>query len=304
MSGRVFKPTVRLTRRGGPVADAVHGWPHHRARPLRRLLLLIHGFNNDWYDADSSYEAFRRNLVRGLGEGATARSSAIPDVAYFFWPGDGGTFLEKTLHIGKVYARSVRHAKLAAQRLATCLGRLPPASRPDIYLIGHSMGCRLILELLGSHHWWTLRNFPRIRLAALMAGAVPVELVGRRGSLRSGAQRPGLRTTVYHSTYDMVLRVAFPLGQRIAYRRGVEARPYKRAIGLEGAPENFATDQQPMVGYGHGFYWPSPTMARYVATSLGAARPHAILARHHRSPARLALHRLPMREPGPARRRR
>ena len=295
MTGRVFSLSARRQPNDGIVADRVHRRDREPGDPKRRFIVFVHGFNNDQKTANHSYKTFRANLKKALGHTVRPESNGLPDVGFFHWPGDSTSFVERYLESWRVYPRSIKNARESAQRLAIYLKRLAERADLDVYLVGHSMGCRLILELLARPESGQL-GFPPVRLAALMAAAVPVALVGPWGYLGGAARRAGLQALIFHSSYDMVLGFAFPPGQFLAFKLGIETAVYRRALGLDGAPGLPAT-QQPMVGYGHSYYWPSWSVAQDVAKSLGAAAPHTAPVRRLCRAAQIRVHIPPKRQP-------
>ncbi len=207
---------------GGPVDDQV---PQAAIDALRQalnsgtargLVLLVHGYNNDCEAARKSYEGFfdvQRELAQ-LPEGRALADNRV--FAAMYWPGDADWGAASALF----YMRALKNAVLSAQRFAAALVQL--ARRPDpldVQIIGHSMGCRVALELLRS---LAVPNL-RVSRVVLMAGAVPtymLEEAAGAGSLRAaydaaiGGAGGALRSL--YSSWDPVLAFAFPAGQGLA----------------------------------------------------------------------------------------
>ena len=268
--------TLRERRAGGPVRDAVREVTPPFPQGRRRVVLLIHGYNNTEDAARESYGAFTGDLAQ-LG---TAARALLTDVGKLYWPGDADlgpiSFLSYPLEIGP--------AKQSAERLATYLRTLvgPGGTTTEIYLVGHSLGNRLILELLD-----LLAASPaplgHPAGACLMAAAVPVAMVQEGGRLLPGATLPG-RTLTLYSRDDAVLRWAFPLGETAA-----DEGFFPTAVGRFGQPHGVWTERRELVGNNHGDYWPDPRAAVLIARVLGVAVPREIEA------VALAGRRLPTR---------
>jgi pimeloyl-ACP methyl ester carboxylesterase len=240
---RTFELSVRVPGSGGDVAPAVID-PNNALKNSgsRHILLLVHGYNNSHDEAQESYGKFIDKLRAQLGGSRDA-----PDaIAKFHWPGDESTFFGSTAG----YAFDINHARDAAQRLATYLTGLPIPGTASlrITIVGHSMGCRLILEALGR-----MPNAQGISLVGLMAAASPVEFVKRGGRLfRTG--NPPRRMLKFFSEEDNVLQFGFPLGQWHAYQMQIEDDNYSEAVGRHGHPDEFGREIQ--TRNGHSDYWP------------------------------------------------
>jgi hypothetical protein len=293
MSGQIYRLTVRIEAQGGAVADRVYALIP-RPAPVRRLMIFVHGYNNSMNTADKSFTNFHSNLCQEFGIGVRKGSSPIPDVAYFFWPGDDPVWRPVT-----AYARSINNARRAAELLVDFLQQLGARPALDLYLIGHSMGCRLILEMFSRVE--TPAGFPTVRLAALMAGAVPTDLVAAGQAYRRSVRRLSISIAAFHSTWDLVLHDAFRGGQFAARISGIEDRYYGRAIGYYGVPLRFARHRQEMIRYGHSNYWPSRSVASEVGKLMGLARPYRTPLRIYQHPLRGAARQLAARPAAAAR---
>ena len=257
--------TVRTRRAGGPVADEVREvtppFPHGR----RRVVLLVHGYNNSEAAARASYSEFTEEL-RKTGTGTAA---LLADLGKVYWPGDAElgpvSFLSYPWEIGPAKDSAARLAKY----LPTLVG--PGGTPTEIHLVAHSLGNRLILELLDR-----LAALPsataRFGGTCLMAAAVQVDMVEAGGRLWPGATLSRKTLTLY-SRDDAVLRWAFPLGQTAA-GEGF----FPTAVGRFGQPPGLWTERREMSGNGHSDYWKDPRSAALVARFLGVAVPGEIQA--------------------------
>ena len=208
-------------------------------------VLFVHGYNNSHEEARRSYAEFRWWLKEYR---ANAR------VLELHWPGDS------VYGVGWAsYWRHVRTAQECGKKLAKWITQ---AAGARFLLIGHSMGCRLILETLENLAPIIRRH--RISGVCLMAAAVPVNDV-KSGSLGPRKTDPASWRVLY-SKGDLVLKVAFRAGQPLALDSLVS-----RAVGLDGEPESLwnvaptrARIQMTECDsgkpkwrdlYGHGWYW-------------------------------------------------
>ncbi|MGH0034654.1 MAG: alpha/beta hydrolase [Myxococcota bacterium] len=248
--------TVRETSPGGGVADPAEEWPDGWMQHPGRVALLVHGFNNDEREATEAYAALRRNLPEGPAQ-----------VGCFHWPGDAdfgwfrfADFLS--------YPDEIPDAREAARVLANHLVDLHrDCPAVELVLIGHSLGCRVILETLRR---LVGRPAPPIAAIVLMAAAVPVELCEAGGPLCVAGSLADERI-VLHSGSDSVLRFAFPMGQAAAFAIGHEPDAYLEPMGLDGDPVGFATAERDLARNAHGHYWGDPRVAEVIAAELGRA---------------------------------
>jgi pimeloyl-ACP methyl ester carboxylesterase len=251
VSDRIHHLTARMQgwgEYGGPVRAHVNDLHNLRSKNRRNILILVHGFKNTTSDANASYK-----LQLGLLEKHFMRSPAAPDAIIFFhWPGNFGW-------VGATgYPWDIRRAVESADRLARYIADYPRPSDPGAFkvtIIGHSLGCRLILEMLN-------RLPPRARLSvqvvSLMAPAVPVELVDIGGDLHPTILSPRHILKCF-SHHDWVLRFAFQNGQQAAYALGIEDEFYGEAVGLKGHPTAMGIPIQ--TRHGHSDYWGNRAVA-------------------------------------------
>lgn len=250
---------------GGEVRETVRELTPPFPQGRRRVVLLIHGYNNTKDAARAAYETFTDDLA-ALGPGAGA---LLADVGKLYWPGDVAlgplSFLS--------YPTELEPAKKTAENLATYLRTLAgPAGTPvELYFVCHSLGNRVLLELLDR-----LAEAPaplgHVAAVVCMAAAVPVELVDAGGALLRGARLPD-KTLVLYSRDDTVLHWAFPLGETAA---GDGFLP--TAVGRFGEPSGLWTERDELAGDDHGDYWGDPRAAIRLARVLGAAVPQALEA--------------------------
>jgi pimeloyl-ACP methyl ester carboxylesterase len=258
---------VRVQPKGGPVAARVGIDPLSSPQELNaaRVVLLIHGFNNSAERAERSYQAVEAHLRSQLCRYGMDRLVAVWQ---FYWPGDQGGHLPG---IGKIwgYRESLDNALETGHLLASFL---EDHRHRQICVVGHSMGCRVTLEMLR-----TLDELPSLRrwsggnTVFLLAAAVPetmcCELLGTyRHRHSEWSER------VIWSRNDRILHYLFPLGQP---REALEGGP---AVGYTGGPTGRWESSSPLSLYrtradpfrlGHSQYWGSKEVARRIATLLG-----------------------------------
>lgn len=242
---------VRKSREGGGVRDPGKVLPQFGPSPSRReILVMVHGFNNHEQEAAEAYIGFR---VGQYSSGTVRPGSLDRILADCFWPGDAdwGWFdFAQPL----VYGKAVYKAKDSAKALAKLLVDLP--NLETVSFIGHSLGCRVVLEtveiLLNGGH-------PAIGRICLMAPAVPVEMVqagGRFDGVLRKLQGLRVKIRILHSTDDGVLGGAFVPGQASAGPKEASVR----ALGRKGPPQSmpgfgYNVSHQQIYGAGHSNYW-------------------------------------------------
>ena len=224
--------------------------PGFQLSPLG-YVLLVHGYNNSHKQARASYARFRWWL---------GRAAANPRVLELHWPGNSVNwkYLPRlSMALGAAsYWRQPDMAVKCGRTLASWLERAPNGAR--FVLVGHSMGCRLILEALRNLQTGERRR--RIAGVCLMAAAVPIRMVERHDL--GPVPRDRARWRVLFSRGDNVLKGAFPIGQAAAFDSF-----FSRAVGYTGEPKvrwsavgkceemhepwNYRENY-----YNHGWYWP------------------------------------------------
>jgi esterase/lipase superfamily enzyme len=249
-------------------------------------VLLIHGYNNAPEAARESYNHFFTH--------------AFQRAIHVFWRGEiGGDILKGWMSAAitiPAYPWQIPRARESGKRLAEYLRkqRGPRGTGISITVIAHSLGCRLVFEMLRD-----LANNPapniRFKWICLMAAAIPVRLIDLN-TIPPQSEMEGIdrKVMIFHSVCDLVLSATFPAGQRIAWERKIESEYYSEAVGLHGAPFNFR-DLSHYEGAGHSDYWKSNKIARIIALRLGHARPRPLLARLRHPRGRSLLRRYLLR---------
>ncbi|MBI2002191.1 MAG: alpha/beta hydrolase [candidate division NC10 bacterium] len=264
--------SVRTRGVGGPVAPEVVEIPRGWILGRRRVLVLVHGYNNTDDEARRSYHVYTQNL-----EGVLT-SDRLPELGRFFWPGDSAWGFLSALS----YPWEIGDARQSASRLARFFAGVfgPEGGPTELNFVGHSLGCRLLLEALALVASGAVGGWPEVRRLCLMAAAVPVELVEATGRLEAAARWPRSLLLLY-SPDDSVLHFAFPIGQAAAFALGEEDGLYLTAVGRHGQPSGLTPYRVELSGDGHSDYWPDARAARLMSAFLGQAVPRE-LASHGR----------------------
>ena len=100
--------SVRVVGVGGGVADHVEDTPKGWVAGRRRVIVLVHGYNNTEKDAKESYRDFTQHL-QGYAQ--------LLDLGQFFWPGDANLGFLSAVS----YPFEIKDAKESAARLAEFL---------------------------------------------------------------------------------------------------------------------------------------------------------------------------------------
>jgi hypothetical protein len=232
----------------------------------KRIVLLVHGFNVPILGARDSFQRFERhleNLDRRTFDHERLRRLK-EDCCWVTWPGDSWVPFAR----GIAYWRKVGIARAAAVAFADYLrGLISVKQRPEIIIIAHSLGCRMVLEALRAID----RPIPAMTVV-LMAAAVPVEMIEAGGHLAETRAVVEDQRVLY-SEWDTVLANLFAPGQWAAARMGRDI-PIKRyeAVGSRGLPKQGAwTRRRQMLLHDHGHYWSEETAAFIVASWLGVS---------------------------------
>jgi len=244
--------SFRTEKKGGIVKEILSEEEKKALSGRKHIVLLIHGYNNDKKAALEAYNGFKK-MQRKIADIELDKPIFDGRVVEVFWPGDADWGVLSPLF----YMESIDMAKKTAWLLADALEEAARSSGTKfIDIVAHSMGCRLTLELLGNLN---KNSDVFIRRVVLMAGAVPVFKLDpndSRGKLRK-AYNNKLREKALslYSSDDIVLSMAFPLGQTVA---GIGEGFLPTALGHEkwvddSVPDNLTQKQNESAG--HSDYW-------------------------------------------------
>ncbi len=222
---------------------------------LPKLLLLIHGFANDEPKASESYGRFVANL-----RDAVARLGSEMDwpVVAFHWPGD---YPEHALISAMTYPARIPVAADSGRLLADFLHDHEYMKETNqVFVVAHSLGCRVALELLHDIDSRWSYGGPRIAGLALLAAAVSSEDCKPDGVFKE-VQGHAAGVAFYSRNDKALIGPVFGAGQQIFGERG-------KAVGRFGTPDERWKPSIEMT-LQHKQYWGEPLIAKHVAAILG-----------------------------------
>jgi pimeloyl-ACP methyl ester carboxylesterase len=244
--------STRTADRGGSDTSA---WSRDDIRGCRRLAIFVHRFNASKSKAAKAWAITDKTL-------SSVSLTRIDATARFYWPGDSETFSKLA------YPTKIRVAERCGRSLGHFLAREGQPTAPlTVYFVGHSLGCRVVLDateaLRESTAAWVNDNL-------LMAAAVPVGLC--EGSRKYFGKAARGDEAVLYSGTDLVLKWIFEPGQLVAQLRYGEPSPgwHVAAVGSKGGPRQRWSGQAD-VNLGHGQYWKSDISINQIAGMLGAS---------------------------------
>ena len=248
--------TLRKGEKGDEIKEKVDGKTqiHHR-----EIIILVHGYNVSEEGAEEAYDHFQKKFNKYC----SPLSELNKAIYWFFWPSDKPNKVVSTLS----YPVIVGAAKECGEKFAQYLKKLNLISinnkPPRVILIGHSLGCRLLLEALKK----PLKTDYKLEVF-LMAPAVPVCMV-KPGEELNHSISSAEKSTILYSEKDFVLRGTFPPGQALA------GEGFNEAVGLKGNPSGVWDQRKRMTlyNYGHGSYWGGEESAKSIVELLGVFKP-------------------------------
>jgi len=234
---------LRTSLEGGDLLRPALELPQGASAGRREAVILVHGFNNHYGEAATAYLGFRNQQYRR--DPNLLRPTLETVLADSHWPGDAAWGVADLADF-LVYPFAVGTAKKAGPVLAELLVGMP--NLEIVHFIGHSLGCRVVLETIR-----VMSGRPQIGKVCLMAAAVPVFQVEWGARLESAMTR-ARQVLVLYSGKDIVLTAAFPPGQ-FAAGRGEGFFP--TALGHERPSPSVAgaVDAIEIPGARHGDYW-------------------------------------------------
>lgn len=216
----------------------------------RECLVLVHGFNNHAGEAAVAYTGFRISESRRFED---LRPEVLEKLlGDTHWPGDADWQGPLDLLDFLVYPKAVATAREAGPLLGELILKFGMMER--IHFIGHSLGCRVVLETL---LYLSRKDFSLYRVGGicLMAAAVQTDMVGDGGRfapLLDSLGAAGVKVLVLHSVKDTVLHFTFGPGQTAAAEGW-----FPTALGRFGPPPGMrgVAFQEAIEGAGHSDYW-------------------------------------------------
>ena len=262
----------------------------------RRIVLLVHGYNNDKDEAEKSYGALMEKLPHG-------RESLADQVWWFFWPSYVERLTGAATDAPTTVVSSARGTEsnaalsmptyawqvLKAREVGRALGRYVRGLErregvpTEVVFVAHSLGCRVVLEALRELLDGSTEENERDRVpcVCLMAAAVPTFMIDEGERLERAAALPQA-SYVLHSRSDVVLQWAFRGGQGAASllvtlgftgaledtERADSEGVYPEAVGRNGRPRSVWL-RRADTGLGHSGYWKhrstAPTVLRAIS---------------------------------------
>ena len=206
----------------------------------KKLLVLVHGYNNNFHEALATYHQIHGEL---------GKQDLYDVIIGYFWPG-----YDSRLE----YFAAKKNADLLASRMRTNLSALLFFAE-KVDLLAHSMGNRLVLEALD--HFTPINQTKTVQNFYSIAAAVDNESIEKNQRFFFSTKQCQ-NIYVFYSERDKVLKLAYSLAER------------DKALGYEGA-ENFSLvpenvqfiDCTPCVD-GHSAYFTSQPFYSFIANQL------------------------------------
>ena len=176
----------------------------------KKLYLLIHGYNNDEGAIRSSYGVIEQMMIT---HGLLGASAPYDRVVGYVWPGGD-------LRISYAFAKR-RAEKVAPRTQKLLLSMASTSAATTLDINTHSLGARVALQSLKGHPGKPIRNL------FMLAPSVDDESIESGEKFYSSTQACS-SAYVFHSKFDPVLGIFFPLGD------------FDLALGLNG-PEDTAS---------------------------------------------------------------
>lgn len=248
---RDYRPSLKLNLRkhveGGPLHVTGNLVPKSNPPSKRVCLVLVHGFNNHVGEASQAYYSFR--IKQDLLHKNQIKNDLESRLADTFWPGDAKWLTGLDSLDFLFYPRAVHVAKNAAPLLAKLISIIPGLL--TVHFIGHSLGCRLILETIKILQEKDSLNIGNV---CLMAPAIENEMVSPGGKFESVLLKLHTNKSkilILHSTSDLVLGGSFPVGQKLAGEGN-----FPCALGLKPTPDMIGLVEKIKIsGASHSDYW-------------------------------------------------
>jgi hypothetical protein len=222
----------------------------------RKVLMLVHGYNNSEEDVNLAYARI---------EAATKKHAAkrYDVVTGYTWPGGA---------LGFAYPIARARANAAGPRLAAWIRKVASAA-DSLDIMSHSLGARTALKALGRVRGTPLRNL------YLLASAVDNESI-EKGEEFHDATRRCERVLVMHSRHDRTLGVLFRIGDAILPWQWFDL--FDHALGYSGPEDpadiiNHSPHVKVVNGKGaeldHGDYKDHPAVYGFIARFLAGKTP-------------------------------
>jgi esterase/lipase superfamily enzyme len=202
----------------------------------KRVLLLVHGFNNSSEDAMNTYNQINKNL---------SSFNLYDTVIGYLWPGYGNR-LE--------YFSAEKNAKALADRMRLHLNLLSFFAT-EVDLLAHSMGNRLVLEALESDSHQQNRKL--IDNFYSLAPAVDDDSIEQNHTYYHSTEQCK-KIFVFHSACDDVLKILYVIAEE------------NKALGSQGdgnpklMPKNVQFVDCSDFVHGHSDYFTVPSLYAFI----------------------------------------
>lgn len=250
----------------GELSSGLGVFPGPEPTGLPRVCFFVHGYNVTPREAKQDFDDLVA-LARREAKVPEAVASPLLDGAQawrVYWPSSIQVAGQRVMGVSQAsYPLHVDAtpdwASVLARHMEQHL-RQPERGPVEVLFVAHSLGCRIVLELL-RHKLMQHHRSWRVTVVLLMAAAVPVRLVQRGERLYLAANAPEL-VSVAFSRRDLVLQTAFRAGQL------GEGGLTPTAVGVSGGPAGLW--RKPLrTRNGHGDYFRDRRTARHLAQLLG-----------------------------------
>ena len=202
------------------------------------VLLATHGFNVGYVDG-----------LRSLGRLETVLAPTAGEMVFgVLWPGDWAI-------PGINFPFEEKIAGHAGQLLGAFCNRWLAGAR-SLSFVSHSLGARVVLEAVAGLQ-------TKARTLCITAGAIGADCLSAQ---YQAAAANCLSVVTLSSMEDLVLSLAYPVGDIIADILDMDHKPFERALGREGPETPFgppisAAQIPDAADYNHGDYLPPADLA-------------------------------------------
>lgn len=255
----LFELSTRTAASGGAVGPAVPktdalGFTGGKSPGEHddHLVFLVHGYNNSFGKADHKWwDKTLGRLAAFLNDPQSRADHQIwqePATVLFYWPGEVKLF---PVFSAATFPLAIPKALASAEELARYIHHHAQHVRGRnlrVSFIGHSLGCRLVLE--------TLRLLDgdasvTVESVLLMAAAVPWGMCDPYEGLYR--KKVAEHEDIAYSPVDAILGLFFVPGEAFESRLAPSGLT---AVGLRGLPPNRWTSSKRLF-LNHGRYWTS-----------------------------------------------
>ncbi|WP_185969949.1 alpha/beta hydrolase [Rhizobium straminoryzae] len=220
-------------------------WFKRTGKPSRRVLVFVHGFNNNYTEAVFRFAQIAHDI----------KVDAAP--VLFTWPSRANTLDYVYDRESTIYSR---FGLVEALEKATAA---PDVA--DVTILAHSMGSWLTMEALRELAIRHGRVSPKIRNVVLASPDIDVD-VFRRQVLELGKQHP--RITIYSSRNDKALKVSTFLAGDVDRLGGADLRPYEKILAEHNISFIDASDAKQIDPLGHNAFAESSEMLQSLTARL------------------------------------